>query len=247
MYSWKAIRITSTILLLLPIVHLAYLLSRDTLETLDNSPASWAREVDAYAAADTGSHLPSSPLVVVGGLRVKLWPGLAELLTPQPVLMRGLGDAIVEDLSFNYTRLIGFYQPATVVLLPGNSEFHIRAQKSPQELVTTIRELVALDATFGITQHFYVFPPVKTLLYPQDYPTIDEVTQLLHSWAKSDKRVVILDANPLLAGRNGTPQGMYFRGDGVNLNEHGYLRLSEVLRTQVSADAVTVQEHTSAP
>ena len=246
MYSWKTIRIVSSVLLLLPVVHLAYLLSRDTLENLDHSPASWAREVSDYATADTGMQLPENPVVVVGGLRVKLWRGLADLLSPQPVLMRGLGDAIIEDLSFNYARLIGFYQPDTVVLLPGNSEFHIRDHKSAQDLVAAIHELVALDATYGITRRFYVFTPVKTLLFTGDYPTIDETTQLLLGWAKSDKRVVILDANPLLGGPDGRPLGMYFRGDGINLNEHGYLRLSHLLHMQVTADALALQEHTSA-
>ncbi len=73
MYSWKAIRIACSVLLLLPIVHLTWLMSRDTLETLNSSPDAWAREVAAYAAADAGTQLPASPMVVVGGQRVKLW------------------------------------------------------------------------------------------------------------------------------------------------------------------------------
>jgi len=245
MYSWKAIRIACFVLLLLPIIHLAYLVSRDTLETLDNSPEAWARDVNNYAAADAGMQLPENPIVVVGGQRVKLWRGLADLLEPRPVLMRGLGDAIVEDISFNYTRLIGFYQPDTVVLLPGNSEFHIRDNKSAPELAAAIRELVELDASFGITRRFYVFVPLKTILHPQDHQTIDQTTQLLRAWAKTEQRVVLLDANPLLSDPAGIPRGMYFRSDGINLNEHGYLRLSVLLRTQVAADALALQENSS--
>ncbi len=123
MYSWKAIRIACSLLLLLPIVHLTWLMSRDTMETLNTSPDAWAREVASYAAADTRMQLPPSPIVVVGGQRVKLWPNLEDQLAPRPVLMRGLGEAIVEDISFNYSQLIGFYQPDTVVLLPGNANF----------------------------------------------------------------------------------------------------------------------------
>ncbi len=247
MYSWKAIRIACAVLLLLPLVHLAYLVSRETMETLDNSPEAWAREVNNYAAADALMQLPQNPIVVVGGLRVKLWRDLNDLLGPRPVLMRGLGDALVDDINFNYTRLIGFYQPDTVVLLPGNSEFHIRDNKSAVQLATAIRELVAVDASYGITRRFYVFTPLKTILHPQDYLTIDHTAQLLQAWAKLDDRVVILDANPLLCGPDGIPQGRYYRGDGVNLNEHGYLRLSVLLRAQVAADAVALQEYSSTP
>jgi len=247
MYSWKAIRIVCTVLLLLPIVHLSWLMSRDTLETLNSSPDAWAREVAAYAAADAGTQLPASPMVVVGGQRVKLWAKLQDQLAPRPVVMRGLGDAIVEDITFNYTQLIGFYQPDTVVLLPGNSEFHIRDNKSAEQLAAAIRQLAELDASYGITRRFYVFAPLKTLLYPQDYLTIDQTIQLLQSWANSEDRVVILDANPLLSGPDGMPGEIYFRGDGINLNEHGYLRLSVLLQTQVAEDAPEVQANSSKP
>ncbi|MEZ5503927.1 MAG: hypothetical protein R3E50_15165 [Halioglobus sp.] len=245
MYSWKAIRTVCSVLLLVPIVHLAYLLSRDTLETLNNSPEAWAREINAYAAQDARTPLPENPIVVVGGRRVILWNDLEEELAPRPVLMRGVGDAIVEDITFNYDRLIGFYRPDTVVLLPGDSEFSIRDSKSATDLAGAIRKLAAVDASYGVSRHFYVFAPLKTILRPGDYPTIDQATQLLRDWASRDERVVILDANPLLSDPEGNPRGIYFRGDGVNLNEHGYLRLSVLLQTQLEADAHGRQDQTS--
>lgn len=241
MYSWRIIRIACFVVLLLPIVHLAYLISRNTMEALDNSPDAWKREVDDYAATDALAQLPQNPIVVVGGRRVNLWRNLQDLLAPTPVLMRGIGDAIVEDITFNYTQLIGFYQPDTVVLLPGNSEFHLRDNKSAPELVAAIRDLVELDASYGISRRVYVFVPLKTLRHREDYPTIAFATQLLYEWAKTDERVVILNANPLLSGPGGTPKAMYFLGDGINLNELGYLCLSVLLRTQVEDDMPSLQ------
>ncbi|HEY6130613.1 MAG TPA: hypothetical protein VIV27_01275, partial [Halioglobus sp.] len=105
MYSWKAIRIACSVLLLLPIVHLTYLVSRDTMESLNHSPNAWAREVSTYVMADNRMQLPLNPIVVVGGQRVKLWHNLEDQLAPRPVLMRGLGDAIVEDITFHYDQL----------------------------------------------------------------------------------------------------------------------------------------------
>lgn len=239
MYSWKAIRTTCTVLLLLPVVHVAYLMSRDTLEVMNGSPDAWARELASYAALDDQTLLPARPILVVGGRGVKLWQNLEELLAPRPVLLRGLGDAIVQDITANYTRLIGYYQPDTVVLLPGNSEFYLRDHKSAEELVDAIRELVELDGSYHITRRFYVFTPVKTIWRPQDHATIDEAARLLNAWSKTEPRVVILDANPLLAGPDGSPAAFCFRSDGINLNEHGFLRLSVLLYNQVEADAPT--------
>ncbi|NQX90320.1 MAG: hypothetical protein HRT77_16885, partial [Halioglobus sp.] len=130
MISWKFLRVLCTVLLLLPPVHLAVLMTRETRETMDHSPDAWAREIEAYARADAHASLPDQPIVVVGWRRVKLWLDLPQILAPRPVIMRGLGGAIIEDIAFHYMRLIGYLHPEIVVLLPDNSEFHLRDNKN---------------------------------------------------------------------------------------------------------------------
>jgi len=238
MYSWSTIRTICAILLLIPLIHLAYLMSRELLATLEVSPTAWAAEVEAYAEADRSSKLPVEPVLVIGGRQVKLWAGLEDLLSPRPVLMRGLGDAIVDDVNHFHARLVAHYQPAALVLLPGTSEFHIRDNKSAQELVTAIRKLVELDASYGVARQYYVFVPIKTPLYPEDYRKIDEVRGQLESWSQGQSRLSILDPNPLLAVRNGNPNPDFFRLDGVNLNDGGYLRLSLLLKDSLQAAGI---------
>ena len=144
MYSWNTIRTVCAVLLLIPIVHLVYLVSRDTLAVLDPSPQAWADEVAAYEQADQSASLPRAPVVVVGERGVKLWRGLQDALAPRPVLLRGLGGATVNDITHYHSELISFYRPSAVVVLPGTSEFHIRDNKSAEELVEAIRELAEL-------------------------------------------------------------------------------------------------------
>jgi len=237
MYSWKTIRIACAILLLIPIVHLAVLVSREALATLDSSPTVWNSELDAYAKADRLTKRAVDPIVVIGGRRVLLWHGVEELLAPRTVLMRGLGDATVNDITFHYERLIGFYQPETVILLPSNSEFHIRDMKSADELARAIRELVELDLTHRKTGHFYVFAPLNTPLYPEDQAKIEDTTRQLKSWAAGNSQVDILDANVFLCDAKGKAKSDYFRADGVNLNDFGYSRISMLLLTQIEKDS----------
>ncbi len=114
MYSWRTIRTFCVVLLCLPLVHLAALVSKDMLATLDSSPDAWADERAAYVDADRQATLPENPVVVIGGRRVKLWDGLEGLLAPRPVLMRSLGDATIEDIAHNYERLAAFYHHSYV-------------------------------------------------------------------------------------------------------------------------------------
>jgi len=233
-YSWKAIRNVCLALLLIPIGHFAWLVAQDTLQTMQNSPTAWADEMRAYMRADQRAALPDKPVLVVGGRQVTLWRGLPELLAPQPVLMRGLGNAIVEDITYYYDRLIGFYRPATLVLLPGTSEFHLRAQKDATALVAAIAALEKKDARLRENGRFVVFVSVKSPFYPEDYATIDEVERQLHAWASKRPRVTVLDPNPLLQELDGKPSGRYFRPDGMHLNDQGYARLSLLLQDVLS-------------
>ena len=164
MYSWKDLRTVCAVLLLIPIVHLVYLVSQELLDTLDASPEVWADEVADYARKDQSMTLPEDPVVVLGGRRVKLWRGLQDLLAPVPVLMRGIGEATINDVTHYYSQLAGFYDPGAVVLLPGISEFHIRDSKSAEELLSAASELVELDHSERGTRHFYIFTPIKTPL-----------------------------------------------------------------------------------
>ena len=236
MYSWKTIRTVGAVLLLIPLVHLAILVSKETSRSLNGSPEAWASEVTKYAKMDQSNPMPSDPIVIVGGRRVSLWRDLEDLLAPMPVLQRGLGDATTDDITYYYQNLIGFYRPHTVVLLPGESEFHIRDNKSAAELVAAIQKLVELDISHGITRRFYIFCPLKTPLYHSNNAKIEEITRTLKSWAATLETVEILDANTLLADRKGKAKPGYFRNDGVNLNENGYVRLSMMLRSQLERD-----------
>jgi hypothetical protein len=236
MYSWKTIRTVAAVLLLLPLIHLAVIVSKETTRSLNSSPNAWASEVIKYAKIDQRSTMPSDPIVIVGGRRVSLWRDLEDLLAPMPVLTRGLGDATTDDIIYYYQNLIGFYRPHTVVLLTGESEFHIRDNKSASDLVAAIQKLVKLDLSHGITRQFYIFSPLKTPLYPSNNSKIEESTQALQSWAASIESVEVLDANTLLADRKGKAKPGYFRNDGVNLNESGYVRLSMMLRSQLERD-----------
>ena len=206
MFSWRAVRTTCLVLLLMPVVHLAYLVSSDVIASLDPSPNAWQDEIDAFRRADLAGKLPPDPILVVGGMRVKLWQGLEDILAPHPVLMRGIGDAIVEDIIHNHGQLISYYRPRAVIFLPGNSEFHIRDGKSAAELVSGIKELVAMDTALESTGQFFVMSPklVRSLSLPgKNLRLPDGFKRECHSTVEA------LLADRGVEHQNGTPKLRY--------------------------------------
>lgn len=236
MFSWKTIRAFCAVLLLLPLAHLAILLARESMATMDSSPTVWQGEVDRYIRQDDQASLPTNPVVVIGGRRASLWPGLAATVSPMPLIRRPLGNAIVDDFVHYHERLISFYRPAAVVLLPGSTEFHHRANKSAEQLVASIQTLVDLDTSLSKRRRFYVFAPIKTPLHSEDWPTIDAVVAQLTAWGVDHPAFELIDPNPLLTAPDGAPDSAYFRSDGIQLNDAGYLRLDILLRQALRQD-----------
>jgi len=54
--------------------------------------------------------------------------------------------------------------------------------------------------------------------------------------------VIVLDSSDVLATRDGNADPRFFRNDGVNLNQAGYLRLSLLLRDQLETSTVFAVE-----
>ncbi|GAB3288383.1 hypothetical protein GCM10027297_33750 [Parahaliea aestuarii] len=223
-------------LLLLPLIHLAILVTRESLATSNASPLAWQSEVDRYIREDDRSSLPAKPIVVIGGRRASLWPHLEATVSPMPVLVRSVGNATVDDFIHYHERLVSFYRPAAVVLLPGPSEFHLRASHNAEQLSTSIQRLVTLDTRLSSRSRFYVFAPIRSPLQTGDWPTINAVITQLSDWGMDHPSFELIDPNPLLAGADGKPDSTFFRSGGVHLNPAGYLRLDLLLRQALRED-----------
>ncbi|WP_116366864.1 hypothetical protein [Parahaliea mediterranea] len=239
MYAWKTIRAFCVILLLLPLIHLAILVGQESIATLDDSPLAWQHEVDRYIQLDERTALPANPVVVIGGRRASLWPQLEATVSPMPLLIRTLGNATVNDFIHYHERLVSFYRPAAVVLVPGPSEFHLRANHSADKLTAAIQHLVALDSRVSSQRRFYVLAPIRSPLHSADWPTIDAVITALADWSVDHPAFELIDPNPLLANASGTPDSRYFRSGGVHLNAAGYLRLDLLLQQALREDFPT--------
>ena len=98
MYSWNTVRTICAVLLLIPIIHLAYLMSREIMATLDVSPQAWAAEVAAYTEADQSTQLPLEPVLVIGGRPGKLWRGARAPLPPPTTPEPGPGCWAPEEI-----------------------------------------------------------------------------------------------------------------------------------------------------
>lgn len=233
MYQWKTLRALAGFLLLLPVVHLAYLLSQDLNRYLDPSPSVWQQEMASIIAHDQQTRLPENPILVIGGQRVRLWKDLPLWLLPSPVLLRPLGDARIEDLTHHYPRLVAYYQPQVLVIFPGYADLHVRDQKSPEDFEASLSELLELDEHYQGSGWRYIIAPLQMPLHPGDKLRIEAIAKRTRDLVQRLERVTLIDPNPILRGANGLPNPTYYRSDGINLSNAGYARIAGLLKTEL--------------
>ncbi|MFT7288528.1 MAG: lysophospholipase L1-like esterase [Halieaceae bacterium] len=236
MYEWRTLRSLAMLLLCLPLLHLAFIISTDLNNYLDPSPEVWAKHMAALVQADMRIELPERPILVVGGQRVGLWQDLPAMLLPRKTLLRSLGDATIEDLSYYFDRLVGHYRPDIIVLFPGYADLHLRDDKTAADFAVALEEFLAHDAVYKATSWRYVLTPLAMPLHPDDDVRIVAMANSARELAARVGKVTVIDANPALAGLNGRPNPAYFRSDGVNLNAAGYTRVSLLLQAKLRED-----------
>ncbi|MFT4768054.1 MAG: hypothetical protein ACI8RN_001184 [Glaciecola sp.] len=245
MYQWKTLRILAGLLLCLPLIHFALIVSRDISTYLDPSPEVWDSEIAALIAADLDDAIPQQPIVVIGGHRVRLWKDLPASLLPRATLLRPLGDATLEDLTFHYDRLAAFYRPDVLVVFPGYADLYLRDQKTPEDFTASLRTLLNRDEEYGSSSWRYVIAPVQMPLHPDDHERISQIDKSIDQLAAELPDLTIIDPNPILSGLDGSPNPEYYRGDGINLSPSGYGRISLLLATQIKARQQLDQEASS--
>ena len=236
MYDWKTLKVLGLVLLCLPVAHLAYLTVQMRQTLANPAPEVWQDQLQEIIDGDQGLSLPAAPIVATGGLSVRLWKDLPAVIAERPTLLRPLGGASIEDLTHHYNRLIGYYRPSVLIVMPSYEELHLRNPKSPEALVGALRGLLERNIGLAVTSRRYVVMPIKTLRHPSDGPRIDAMTEVSQALARSLPLTSVLDPNPLLAGEDGAPNPDYFGIDGINLNEDGYAQLSGLLRRTLIED-----------
>ncbi|WP_439107103.1 hypothetical protein [Congregibacter sp.] len=195
----------------------------------------WNKEIAELARSDLDAKIPKDPIVVIGGHRVRLWKNLPASLLPRETLLRPLGDATLEDLTYHYDRLAAFYRPDILVVFPGYADLHLRDEKSPEDFEASTRALLNLNEEYGASSWRYVIAPVQMPLHPDDNARIRRIGEVLSTMAADIPDLTIINPNPTLKGLDGLPNPEYYRGDGVNLSPAGYARISLLLATEIKA------------
>ncbi|HEY1082309.1 MAG TPA: GDSL-type esterase/lipase family protein [Prosthecobacter sp.] len=192
-------------------------------ETPRPKPERFAKEITAFAEkpAEKGG------IVFTGSSSIRLWKTLKEDFPGLPVLNRGFGGSVSNDLNVYFDTLITRHEPKIVVTYTGSND--INAKLTPQEAFADYTKfLEKVHETLPKTRVIVTSVKIGEKRLAQ-IPQVQELNRLLQGWISGKDWIRYVDCTSYLADEKGHPIRKYYVKDLLHLSPAGYAEWTKIL------------------
>lgn len=187
------------------------------------NPERFAREIAAFARQQP----EKGGIVFTGSSSIRIWPDLKTDFPGLPIVNRGFGGCVANDLIVHFETVVARHEPKLIVAYAGGNDI---AEK------LTVREAFA-DYTKFLDLSHQRFPQARIILNSvkiapvraRQIPQVHELNQLLQTWAADRDWLRYVDATSYLADSTNLPIASYFLEDQLHLNPSGYAKWQAIL------------------
>ena len=187
------------------------------------NPARFVGEITAFAKQEP----EKGGIVFTGSSSIRLWPQLKEDFPGLPVVNRGVGGSVANDLIVFFETIITRHQPKLIVTYTGTND--LNEKLSVEESLD--------DYTKFLTMVHDRFPNCRIIITSVkiaqrrvlQIPSVHALNRQLEAWCSGKEWVRFLDCTTYLADSNGQPIPTYYVEDGLHLSPEGYAKWKEIL------------------
>jgi lysophospholipase L1-like esterase len=197
-------------------------LARGMLGQAIGLPSPWEHSIRAFEARDRRRAPVPGSIVFVGSSSFTLWSSLEEDMALLPVVNRGFGGALIDDVVRYADRIVAPYHPAAVVLFAGTNDIAGARPASAQYVAERFDAFVArVRLAVPDALIFYVAITPSRARWSL-WPVAMEANRLIEARVRADAGLRFIDLNRFLLGSDGTPDLEFYRRDGLHPNKSGY-------------------------
>jgi lysophospholipase L1-like esterase len=189
-------------------------------------PARFAKDIAKFDQED-GEKIPAREGVVfTGSSSIRLWK-LSNAFADLPVLNRGFGGSVANDLIVYAEQVVLRYRPKVVVVYTGSNDINAKL---------TVEEAFA-DFTGFLSLVNEKLPETKVIVNPvkisrKRIAQVDQVRELngkLKVWCAERPWTRWVETAAYLEDENGQPIDKYFAADQLHLSPEGYVEWEKIL------------------
>lgn len=183
------------------------------------NPRFWD-DVKTIKNYDKMFKVPEHPILFIGSSSIRKWDDLQLKFGNLNVLNRGIGGAVINDITIYLKDLAYDYQPRQIVIYVGENDV-----VSAEETADTI-----LNRTVRLYNSIRIKMPIVPIIYIalKPSPVRDQFTgktmqanKLIQHFLSKEANVVFLDVFPLML-KDGHSRPELFVEDMLHMNQQGY-------------------------
>lgn len=185
-----------------------------------NKPNYWD-QVQVIKEYDKIYKPSKNPIVFVGSSSIRMWRIAERVFSKYDVLNRGIGGAVVNDITFYADQLIFDYNPRQVVIYVGENDLqnpsltaHTLFQRV-QKLLVNIREKLP-----NVPITYISIKPSPARLFAKK--TLEKTNFLIEQYIKSQQNMTFVDIYKPMIQKEGTYRPELFLKDQLHMNSKGY-------------------------
>ncbi|WP_009961726.1 GDSL-type esterase/lipase family protein [Verrucomicrobium spinosum] len=172
-------------------------------------------------------------IVFTGSSSIRLWK-TEEAFPNLPVLNRGFGGSVANDLVVHAERVVLRYEPKVLVVYTGSND--LNAKLNPEEVLADYTAFLNLVHE-KLPDCRIVINSVKiSELRLKQIPAVKQLNSLLQAWCEGKNWVRWLESMNYLMDEKGLPKNELFRKDKLHLNEAGYAKWNEIIEPVIKEE-----------
>ncbi|GAA3944339.1 GDSL family lipase [Chitinophaga oryziterrae] len=191
-------------------------------ETLSaqNKPVYW-EDVQTIKKYDQMYEPPYQPILFIGSSSIRKWNDLERTFADYVVLNRGIGGAVVNDITYYLNDIVFPYHPRQIVIYVGENDLPDEQSTADSVLNRTKRLIEGIRAKLPEISILYI--SIKPSPSREKYqPKAIEANRLIREYLKEDKNITFIDVFSLMLTPEGKLRPELFVGDMLHMNGQGY-------------------------
>lgn len=186
-------------------------------------PQRFAKDIAAFAAQPA----PTEGIVFTGSSSIRLWKTLKEDFPDLPVLNRGFGGSVANDLVVYFDTLVTRHQPKIIVTYTGSNDINAKLSV-PECLEDYTKFLNLVHEKLPKTRVIITSVKIGEKRIAQ-IPQVHALNRELKAWTEGKDWIRYVDCTSYLADEKGLPIRAYYAKDLLHLSPEGYAKWTQIL------------------
>lgn len=186
-------------------------------------PERYAMDIAAFAEQEP----EKGGIVFTGSSSIRRWTTLKEDFSALPVLNRGFGGSVANDLIVYADTVVFRHEPKVLVIYTGSND--LNAKLTVQEALDDYTKFLNLVHERSPNTRVIVTSVKIAIKRLTQIPQVHELNQKLAEWASGKSWLRYVDTTSYLADAKGQPIRDYYVDDLLHLSPAGYAKWTEIL------------------